>query len=325
MIKNFVQIALENGGSIKPLIIDSSLTNGTALFNPSVFVDGDRIFVNVRHCQYTLYHSELGIHEHPWGPLLYMNPENDISLTTTNYLGELDDDLTLKYIHKVDTSEFDVKPIWDFIGLEDARVIRWDGKLYLTGVRRDTTTHGEGRMELSEVQLDKNGAKEISRWRIPAPGANNTYCEKNWMPFLDKPYHYWKWSNPVEIVKVDPVKKTCETVFQSKDTYFARDLRGSGHVLPFEDGYLTLTHEVDLYRSEADKKNATYTHRFVQWDKNFLPVAKSRDFSFMGAKIEFACGLAKYKGDILMTFGFQDNAAYILKCDKKTVKEFMNA
>ena len=37
----------------------------------------------------------------------------------------------------------------DFIGLEDGRLLKWNDKYYLTGVRRDTTTNGQGRMELS--------------------------------------------------------------------------------------------------------------------------------------------------------------------------------
>jgi predicted GH43/DUF377 family glycosyl hydrolase len=325
IMDQFVKFALERGAIIKPLIIDSKLTNGTGLFNPSVYVDGDRLLINIRHCQYTFYHSELGKHEHPWGPLLYMNPENDITLTTTNFLGELNDDLTIKYIHKVDTSKLDVKPIWEFIGLEDARVIRWGGKLYLTGVRRDTTTNGQGRMELSEIELTDTYAKEISRWRIPAPGADDTYCEKNWMPIIGLPFHYWKWSNPAEIVVVNPEKKTCETVFKSTDLYFATTPRGGGHVISLDDDWLTLTHEVDLWFNEAGKKDSIYTHRFVTWDKNKItPKQHSEEFSFMGAKVEFAAGMAEYKGDILITFGFQDNAAFILKCSKETIKDYIH-
>jgi hypothetical protein len=321
---HFAKFVLENGGTVKPLILDSKITNGTALFNPSIWVDGARIYLNIRHCQYTLYHSEKNIHEHPYGPLVYFNPENDITLTTTNYFGELNPDLTIKYCNRVDTSLLDVKPIWEFVGLEDGRVIKWDDKVYLCGVRRDTTTNGQGRMELSEIEFTPTSAKEISRWRIPAPDIDNTYCEKNWMPIVDQPYHFWRWSNPVNIVKVDPIEKTCETVFQSKDIYFARDLRGNGQIIPFEDGYLSLTHEVDLFQSEAGRKDAIYTHRLVKWNKEYQPVAKSKGFSFMGANIEFACGLAEYEDEILMTFGFQDNASYILKCSKQTVKDFMN-
>jgi hypothetical protein len=324
-MKNFVEVVLRQGGQLRPLILDSSLTNGTALFNPSLLVENDRIYLNIRHCQYTLYHAELNIHEHPYGPLLYFNPEDDLTLTTTNYFGELNPDLSIKYCNRVDTSLLDVKPIWEFVGLEDARIIKWDENFYLCGVRRDTTPNGQGRMELTKIEFDEHSAKEVSRWRIPAPGNDDTYCEKNWMPIQDKPWHFWKWCNPVEIVKVDPVQKTTHTVFLGNQRYFAKDLRGSGQVLPFENGYLTLTHEVDLYQSEAGRKDGTYTHRFVYWNKDFVPVSMSKEFSFMGAKIEFACGLVEYKNDILITFGYQDNAAYVLRCSKETLKGFMNA
>jgi hypothetical protein len=45
----------------------------------------------------------------------------------------------------------------------------------------------------------------------------------------------------------------------------------------------------------------------------------------MGAKIEFACGLAQKNDNILITFGFQDNAAFVLECPNYVVKDFINA
>jgi predicted GH43/DUF377 family glycosyl hydrolase len=226
------------------------------------------------------------------------------------------------YVDKVDTSKLDVKPIWEFVGLEDARIVKWNDKLYLSGVRRDTTTNGQGRMELSEIEIT-DSIREVSRFRIPAPPPDISYCEKNWMPIVDMPYHYLKWCNPVEIVKVDPINKTCETVFLGKEMYFNWDLRGGGQVISYEGGYLSLTHETDLYNSEQGRKDATYRHRFVYWSKDWKPLARSELFSFMGAKIEFACGLANCGNDLLITFGFQDNAAYVLKCPKKIVKDMM--
>ena len=53
-MQNFVKHCVNNGGVIKPLVIPSGETNGTGLFNPTIFVDGDEIYVNIRHCQYTL-------------------------------------------------------------------------------------------------------------------------------------------------------------------------------------------------------------------------------------------------------------------------------
>lgn len=323
-MKSFVAEVLKYNGNLKPLILDSALTNGTGLFNPSVFIDNDQILVNIRHCQYTLYHSEQNIFEHRYGPLVYVNPENDISLTTANYIAELSDSLDITNSYKVNTSTFDVEPKWEFVGLEDARLIKWDNNLYLSGVRRDTTTNGEGRMELSCIEKQDNTFKEISRQRIPAPGINQSYCEKNWMPIVDKPYHYLKWCNPVEIVKYDPTIGSCETVFLGTQRFFNYDQRGGGQVIPWQNGYLTLTHETYLYKSEVGNKNATYKHRFIHWSKDWIPLKTSDTFSFMDAKIEFACGLTQHKSSLLITFGFQDNAAFILSVPITVMETFLN-
>lgn len=324
-MRNFANFCLDNGGIIKPLIIPAQSTNGTGLFNPTIYVDGDKILVNIRHCQYTLYHSELQNYEHHWGPLLYLNPENDVTLRTTNFFCNITEDLDIEKIFKVDTSEHDVEPIWTFIGLEDARIIKWHGKLYLSGVRRDTTTDGQGRMELSELMFGEDFVKEVSRHRIPAPNGDNSYCEKNWMPIIDQPFHYVKWSNPVEVVKYDMNEKTCETVaLKDFDKTLGYALRGGSQVIPYKDGYLALHHVTDLFFSDAGRKNATYRHQFTHWDKDWNVIKRSRVFDFMDGHIEFSCGMAKHNNDYLITFGFQDNAAYIAKISDSALEEFIN-
>lgn len=324
MSVGFVKQVLDNGGKIKPLIIPSNETNGTGLCNPSILVKDDKILANVRHIQYTLYHSELKNYEHPYGPLVYLNPDNDNTLTTTNFICELDDDLNISYYSKVDTSAFDKPPLWEFVGLEDARLIEWDGKLFLCGVRRDLDTIGTGRMELSEIEITENSVNEISRFRIPGPPPDKEYCNKNWMPILDMPYHFVKWTNGTEIVKVDIENNSTESVVIKNWVQHNRDLRGGSQVLSYKGGYLTLNHETDLYRSEAGRKDATYRHRFTFWDKDWNIQKISQQFSFLNAKIEFACGMAKYKEDYLITFGFQDNAAYVLRVPGQFLEDFIN-
>lgn len=320
---NFAKHVLEHGGTIKPLIIPPEYTNGTGLCNPSVLVKDNKILVNLRHLQYTLYHSELNNFEHPYGPLVYLHPENDCTLTTTNFLCELNDSLDITYYKKVDTSHLDVPPLWEFVGLEDARLIHWDDKFYLCGVRRDLDTIGTGRMELSELAIEENNVFEISRARIPGPPPDKEYCNKNWMPILNQPYHFVKWTNGTEVVKFDPMGLTTKTVVQKNWIYHPRDMRGGSQVLPFKDGYFCLIHETDLYKSEAGRKDATYRHRFVVWDKDWNIIKVSPEFSFLNTKIEFACGMAKLKNDYLITFGFQDNAAYILRVNEKIIEDFI--
>ena len=312
-MKNLVKQVIKNGGSIVPLIIDSSKTNGTGLMNPSIFNDNGKLILNLRHVQYTLYHTR-GKFENRYGPLAYLNPENDITLTTTNYFCSLDNNLSITSFNKVDTSKHDITPIWEFVGLEDARLVRWDNKLYICGVRRDTKDNGEGRMELSELKISNNKVEEISRFRIPPPINDDTsYCEKNWMPILDMPYHFVKWTNPTEVVKVDPIKKTCTQVFLGTDYSSKRDIRGGSQVITIGDYRVAITHEVDLWQNKNNNKEATYRHRIVTWDKDWNVVNISDEFDFMTGYIEFCCGLAIKDDNVLVSFGYEDNAAYLLK------------
>lgn len=324
--KSFILDVLKSGGMIKPLIIPSESNNQTGLFNPTVLVeDSGEIIVNIRHCQYTIYHSEKKKFEHEYGPLVYLHPENDLTLTTTNYFCNLDDNLDIVNYKAIDTKELDVPPLWEFIGLEDVRLVKWDNKLFASGVRRDTTPNGVGRMELSCIQEDEqNNIKEISRFRIPTPGDDSSYCEKNWMPILDQPYHYVKWCNPTEIVQVDPDTKTCVTIKTGQPVSYNQDLRGGSQVIPYKDGYLALVHVVNLFTSEAGRKDGIYRHVFVYWDKNFDLIKISKQFNFMGADIEFCAGMAIKDGSMLITFGFQDNAAYIVKSPMSVIEEYLH-
>jgi tetratricopeptide (TPR) repeat protein len=320
MLDNFCKLVIENGGEIKPLILPSSQTQGLPQINPSILVEGDDIYLNLRHINYMLYHSE-GEQRYPskWGPLSYLNPEDDITLTTTNYLCKLDPEtLEITSSTKINTDKFDVTPLWEFVGLEDARLIRWDGKLYQSGVRRDTTTNGVGRMELSEI-VDN---REVSRNRIEPPV--QTYCEKNWMPILDMPYHYIKWTFPLEIVKVDTKTNTSETVITKENTKSSpRDIRGGSQVIPFGDYRIALTHEVDLWNNENGNKDGQYYHRFVVWDKDWNVITTSEDFKFMTTRIEFSCGMAIHNGNVLITFALQDTTSFILRVPIEFLNSFL--
>jgi hypothetical protein len=310
-MKNLVKQVIENGGNIVPLIIFHPDTNGTGLMNPSIFNDNGKLILNLRHVQYTLYHTR-GKFENRYGPLAYLNPENDITLRTTNHFCSLDDNLSIDSFDRIDTSRYDISPVWEFVGLEDARLVRWDNKLYICGVRRDTKTNGEGRMELSEIKILDNKVTEISRFRIPAPFNNDSYCEKNWMPILDMPYHFVKWTNPTEIVKVDPINKTCKQIFLGKPYSTKRDIRGGSQVITIGDYRVAITHEVDLWKNKNNNKEATYRHRIVTWDKDWNIVNISDEFDFMTGYIEFCCGLAVKDDNVLVSFGYEDNAAYLL-------------
>ena len=325
---NLVQKSVQKGGKLKPLIIPASVTKGTGLMNPSIFIDDDGdILCILRHINYTLYHAENN-QRFPsiWGPLSYLHPEEDQRLVTANYFCRLDKDFNVINYTLIDTTKLDVKPIWTFVGEEDARLVKWEGEYYATGVRRDTTTNGQGRMELSKLEVDKEAwtAKEVFRIRIPAPIDENSYCEKNWMPILDKEYHYVKWTVPTEVVKANPNEPVCKQVSVKQGKSANADQRGGSQLIPWGDYYIAITHEVVLFKNYLKQKNGTYRHRLCVWDKEFNLIGISpQSWSFLDGQIEFCAGAAKYEDNLLITFGFQDNAAFILDVPNALVEEMI--
>jgi len=326
-MENFVKYAMQHGGSIHPLVIPAHEHNGLGIMNPSVYNHNGKILVILRSVNYTFYHSERKLFQHPWGPLTYIHPENDIKLRTWNYYLELDDNLCISRYNKIDTSRFDTyEPLWEFVGLEDARLVHWDGDFWITGVRRDTTTNGEGRMELSKLEITDNEVIEVERHRIPLPnGHPYSYCEKNWMPLLTKPWHFIKWSNPGELVCYN--LNTNETKYVHKSEVkiqLPADPRGGSQVLETSTGYIAITHDVNLFKSDVGRKDAIYKHRFILWDKECNVQNVSPEFSIMNGDVEFSVGMCEYgDNNVLITFGFQDNAAYILKIPVDTLTNFI--
>lgn len=320
----FVKHVLDRGGSIHPIIMPLNKTNGTGIFNPSIYYDSDvdKLYINIRHCQVTLYHSELGRFESFWGPLHYCHPENDLTLTTTNYFGELNKKtLEPEYITKVDFL-LDVEPIWNFVGLEDSRIVKWNNTIYLSGVRRDTTTNGVGRIELTGLDLlNSDKIVEVSRNRLQPP-FGDSYCEKNWMPVVDKDWHYIKWCNPTELVEADLHTNKTSQKFHGKEFPYQRDFRGGSQVIPLDNNYrFACVHTVNLFKSEQKRKNAVYRHCFIVWDKDWNVVNNTSEFTFLDSKIEFCAGMTKYNDDFLVTFGYQDNASYVLRVPKDVMEE----
>ena len=290
--------------------------------NPSVFIDPDgNILVNVRVVNYILYHSE-NEQRFPsrWGPLAYLHPEKDQRLVTENYVVRLNSNLEITDCAKVEMLELH-QPIWEFVGLEDARLVYWDD-YYLIGVRRDTTNNGVGRMEKSKVSIDKDTwtIKEISRERIEVP--SQSYCEKNWMPIVDKPFHFVKWHSPIEVMKAEGTM--AQQVALKQGIQPEKDQRGGSQLIRWGSVYIAITHEVDLFKNYLQQKDGIYRHRLCVYDDDLNLVGISPEsFSFLDGRIEFCVGAAEYEGDLLVSFGFQDNAAFVLRVPRSIVEDMI--
>ena len=315
---NLVQKAVGQGGKLAPLAIPGTFGG----MNPSVFIDPDGdILVNVRVVNYILYHSEnKQLFPSQWGPLAYLHPEKDQRLVTENYVVKLNSNLEITDCAKVEMLELH-QPIWEFVGLEDARLVYWDD-YYLIGVRRDTTNNGVGRMEKSKVSIDKDTwtIKEISRERIEVP--SQSYCEKNWMPIVDKPFHFVKWHSPIEVMKAEGTM--AQQVALKQGIQPEKDQRGGSQLIRWGSVYIAITHEVDLFKNYLQQKDGIYRHRLCVYDDDLNLVGISPEsFSFLDGRIEFCVGAAEYEGDLLVSFGFQDNAAFVLRVPRSIVEDMI--
>ena len=314
-------VVKNNVGIFRPIMFDWDRSYGVALMNPSVYNDGGIIRSCVRCVNYTLHHSEHSKYPHWAGPLQYVHPETDVRLATENFIAEFDDvNLDLVSAKFVDMT-LNVPTKWNFHGLEDGRLIRWNNKLYLTGVRRDTTDNGQGRMELSEIEIKDDIVTEINRVRIPSTGNDDSYCEKNWMPVIDQSYTYIKWSNPTEIVKVkvnseNNTAQISNQIIESSRYPVNVEVRGGSHVVPYENYYIAFGHSVSLWKPYSGEKDSDYKAHIMIWDKNFNLIKITDGFKFLNSKIEFSCGLClDNNNQFIVSFADMDNAAYLLRFD----------
>lgn len=324
MDKTFAQNVILNGGLVKSITLPFLDVKSSGVFNPSIFNDRGSLHLNLRSCNYTLVHSELGNTLIGESPLHYVGDDGEI-FKTENYYCYIDTEkLRPVFSCKVNTDNFDKEAMWHFSGLEDARLVKWNGKFYLCGTRRDTENTGIGRMELSEIVVEHAYSKEVNRYRIPTPGDDSSYCEKNWMPILDLPYHFVKWTNPTEIVKYDIESNTCKTVvLKSTNPYVSNDLRGGSQIISWNEGYLGVVHQA--YHSYPNNKfDNEYKQQFIFWDTDWNIVKYSPQFTVMGSKIEFISGLTICDNDIIITYGHQDNGSFIIKVSQQFVEDFLN-
>ena len=338
MESSLISRAMDKGGSVHPLLIDSSCLGHLPICNPSILeLEKDaKYLLNLRWVAYYLHHSEeKQKYQTPWGPLCYVRPDQDPHLRTENYICDLNlDSMEVENPRKIDTRFFQEPTPWDFVGLEDIRLTSWNGNIYGSGVRR-FAPDGKGRMQISKLDISKKSATESERFFVEAPVDKEAYCEKNWMAVLDKPFNFVKWCSPLEVVEanISDLADTSEAYgsFCSSSVKHLKDVendwtsgqRGGSQVIPYKNYYVAVTHETDGWHTQKNDRDASYYHRFLVWDKDWNLVKYSDRFKFMHGKIEFCCGMASYKDSFLITFGFQDNSANLFKMPKSFFDEYV--
>ena len=327
-VKYFVNYCLMGGATVTPMDIDIHDPMWPGWCNPSIMWDErDQNFkMIIRNVNYVLHGaSDMIKNQSSWGPVLYSIPESDgRNLKTRNFIGTCKDPATDPWhFQLINTTPY--TPIWEFQGEEDARILRWDDKIYTTGVRRDDNKDGRGRMEL--MHISESGAHELSRVKVKALD-ESSYCEKNWMPIKDMPFHYVQLANPTVVVKTNPKTGKTEEVVRKERVHGMVDekfdlLRGSSQVVSWGDYYVALVHTCELWLTPNDRKYSKYLHVFVVWDKDWNIVRMSPLFSFANYNVEFTCGLEYHNGKFYIPFAIEDNFVFLMTVDEEIIRKFI--
>jgi len=320
-----VRYLLENGAEIAPLELTGvSGRDILASMNPSIFIDGDVAYANIRGVNYNLFsNGNLVDFSMENQPITYVS-KDIYHLKTTNFMANIDlDSLELSGLSMVDTSLLDKEPLWDFVGLEDARIVSWpyggEKHMYLCGVRRDddTTKTGIGRMNLSEIELIDGRWVEVKRIKIPAAGDDKAYCEKNWIPIIDKPFTWLKWANPIEIARYDIETNKLDVDFKRYyDESKMKPYRGDSHIVMHDGHYWCIMHDCDfrLLDKSTNARCCTYGHYVIELDEDLNVADVSGKWNYSNDfDIEFGCGLAIRDGYAYISYAEDDSAAYIIK------------
>lgn len=327
-VKYFVNYCLMGGATVIPMDLDIHDAMWPGWCNPSIMWDEqDQTFkMIIRNVNYVLHGATNPVKNWSgWGPVFYSVPEEDgRNLKTQNFIGTNKNPETDPWTFQLIKTD-DYKPIWEFQGEEDARIVRWDGKLYTTGVRRDDNRNGRGRMEL--MHISDGDFNEITRVKVKALN-EESYCEKNWMPIKDMPYHYVQLANPTVVVKTNPKTGKTEEVIRKERVEGLADerfdlLRGSSQVIRWGDYWLTLVHTCELWLTASGRKFARYCHVFVLWDNDWNIVKMSPLFSFANYNVEFTCGLEYHDGKFYIPFAIEDNFVFLMTVDEEVIRKFI--
>lgn len=305
-----------------PLLDDKRPGIGTLRpMNPSLITTKQGYLVNVRCVSYRQTNG------------VYSYPDGSGIIRTINILAKMDKNLTIiEEKELIDMTE-DGKPIDKFpktvYGLEDIRLFEWDPPGKNTASSLWCTCSTFLTANTPQITLcNINNNKVVSKELLIGPKGEFS-CEKNWMPAISNKHLYLIYSHD-PLIKLhynggnDP--KTRVSMSEPVQLpWNLSPLRGSGVLLPLgesiDKGYIAVVHEVAL-----DENRRVYLHRFITYDRKFIPQKLSLPFYFFEKSgVEYVCSAAfdHNKKHLILGLGINDYDAFLVKISIDVVKSML--
>lgn len=236
---------------------------GVGLTNPSVCED----FVLLRKVNYDLSEG-------------FVRPPD-----SKNFIGRLRD-RTAESLSLIEDSP---RPLIYRNGLEDGRLIRWNGRLYglFSGHYQS-----EGRWVVFRNTMVLMDLETLEYRTFPTQRR-----EKNWMPFVEDGHLRVVYSTSPLIIW-DLSERLPEVVWEGPG--LTEFWSGGSQLIPYQGGFLGVVHR---------HFNRVYEHAFV--GLNGRSIELSPPFRFFGESVEFCAGIEDLGNEILLSFGVMDRDGYI--------------
>ena len=297
--KHYARSLRELLGSALFVRIEHPMPEGYHPCNPTLAVRDGKLWCVLRTVNYELR----GGH--------YVVNGSDGVVRTQNYLLRFDSDLAP--VSSVPITETLARPAHPEIeGLEDIRLT-----CHGDSFRGSATVVGSApdyRRRLAIFDLGEDGGAE----NLTLQEYDSDRDQKNWVPLVvDDALCFVYWSDPVTVLRWDEKSRQVTPWHESSPIWALENQRGSSGAIPFDGGWLYVTHEVTHHEDER-----TYLHRFVFLDEGFEVQAVSEAFYFQNVGIEFCCGLvqAPGHGHLLLSFGAHDRQAWLVRVEESAVR-----
>lgn len=235
------------------------------------------------------------------------------------WFSELNDDLTLKNLRKIDFSQSGVSVKR---GVEDPKLLWRDGRWAFTGVMMESHTP-VARHCFCTMNDDATAVTSIQIHE----GIIQKKPEKNWMTANYKPEHFDYIYGPNAIIKDNKI------IFTMNDNKEFVGLRGNSHLLELEDGtYLAIMHKLwsktyDMFSKRhfgtVRAKEKDYYHYFARFDRYGTLIELSERFQFVSPGIEFAAGLVEKDNNYVISFGKEDVSSHLAVIPKNKIWKIM--
>jgi hypothetical protein len=285
------------------LILDDNYEkNHKNLFNPSIAIIKNNIYINFRCSNYNVEvkNNNLEYKVYRDDKLIAPNLENPVS--TINLLAQIDKNLNITNTEQLDLN-INLSSYPFFVkGIEDIRIIEFEGGVYFIGNSREVTPDNIPKMILGKYDLEKKNIEKI----LLLHGYEDNNCQKNWSPFIyrDKLLLIYSFS-PFIILEPNLETGKCSIYKNEKQLYNYSNFRGGSQGFYINNDLYFLIHEV------VNNNGRLYFHRFVKLKEDLSIEKVSYPFYFENWGIEYVAG-AIYDKDsekILISWGENDKNA----------------